>query len=500
MRIETLRLLLALLSVALMSALGLPCIANADRRPNILMIAVDDLNDWVGCLGGHPQAQTPHIDRLAKRGVLFANAHCQAPVCQPSRASLMTSRLPSSTGLYFLNPGIRQSPATKEALTLPERFAREGYTVMGGGKLFHNKLNGTVFPKIGDYADVQLARLGFGPQPKFKISQPHGHPLWDWGAYPERDDQMPDYHLAHWAADQLSRDFDQPFFLAVGFYRPHVPMHVPQKWFDRHSLSEIKLPATKRDDVDDLSEYARDLTSLRHVAPSHEWIEQSGEWRHAVQSYLASTTFVDHCVGLVVDSLERSPYRQNTIVLLFSDHGFHLGEKRRWAKRSLWEDATRVPLIVSGPGVTAGAVCDRPAGLIDVYPTLLNLCGLERDVSHEGHSLHPLLADTHREWKHAALTTFGPGNHSVRSTRWRYIRYVDGSEELYDHQSDPHEWTNVAGQDRFTDVVKDLARHLPDRERAILGSDSTGHLAYRTSNEKLAKPESPVPDDLDPGD
>ena len=183
-------------------------------RPNVLLIAIDDLNDWVGCLAGHPQAATPNIDRLAASGTLFTNAHCQAPVCQPSRASLLTSTYPSSSGLYFLNPGIDASPVTKQKKTLPERFAEEGYRVLGAGKIFH-VINGPVFSNLGKYG----GGFGyFGPQPEKKISQPHGHPLWDWGAYPDSNEQMPDTQIAHWAIKQLKTPDQDPFFLAVGFY------------------------------------------------------------------------------------------------------------------------------------------------------------------------------------------------------------------------------------------------------------------------------------------
>ncbi len=473
----------------LMLVLAQPVMADnlqTDRtRPNVLLIAVDDLNDWVGCLAGHPQAHTPNLDALAAAGVLFANAHCQAPVCMPSRASLMTSLLPSTSGLYFLNPGIAQSPAAAKVKTLPERFADEGYAVMGAGKLFHHQTNQRVFSRVGVYGEFTNIQIGFGPRPKNKISQPHGHPLWDWGAFPEHDRLMPDNHLAKWAADRLQENHGKPFFLAVGFYRPHVPMYVPQRWFDQHPRQSVKLPQIKSDDVNDLPMYARDLTSLHHVAPTHEWMEQSGQWPHAVQSYLASVTFVDDCVGTVINALENSGYRDNTIVVLFSDHGFHLGEKRRWAKRSLWEDATRVPLIISGPGIGPKSVSNRPVGLIDIYPTLLDLCGLEPDSGHEGNSLSTLLHDPNQDWDVPAITTFGPGNHAVRSTRWRYICYRDGSQELYDHQRDPHEWNNLASDPAVADVIAEHAKWLPKTEHAVLGKDSTGHRAFDAANAKL---------------
>ena len=268
-----------------------------------------------------------------------------------------------------------------------------------------------------------------------------------------------------------------PFFLAVGFYRPHVPMLVPPKWFSQHPQEHIRLPEIHPEDVDDLSPYARDLTSLRHVAPLHEWIVANKQWEHAVQSYLACCTFVDSCVGKVLDALEQSPYASNTIVVLFSDHGFHLGEKNRWAKRSLWEDGTRVPLIIAGPELPKDNICPQPAGLIDIYPTLLDLCHLKPDLSHEGLSLVPQIIDPSKE-RIPVRTTFGPGNHAIRSRDWRYIRYRDGSEELYNHKTDPHEWNNIVSEPRWKDILDDHRKYLPSNEREILGHDSTGHRAF----------------------
>ena len=456
--------------------------STAADRPNVVLISIDDLNDWVGCLDGHPQAKTPHIDGLASRGVLFRNTHCQAPVCQPSRASLMVSRFPSSTGLYFLNPGLPDSDVTKDVPTMPETFAAAGYKVMGVGKLFHNKDNQRVFNSVGEYGG---SLGGFGPRPQKKISQPHGHPLWDWGAFPDNIEDMPDYKIATWAKNKLQADHDKPFFLAVGFYRPHVPMFAPQEWFVMHPRQRIRLPLIDEHDTHDLTTYGKNLTTLEHVAPEHNWVKESGEWTHAVQAYLASTSFADHCLGIVLDALSKRADADNTIICLFSDHGFHLGEKERWAKRSLWEDGTRVPMIFAGPTIEP-AVCDRPTGLIDIFPTLLDLTGQPKDATHEGQTLTPLLEDPSRDWERPAITTFGKGNHAVRSNRWRYIRYVDGSEELYDHSKDPHEWTNLAHDRELQNVIAEHRRWLPQEERPILGANSTGHKAYAAAAKRLA--------------
>lgn len=466
-------LALSLLSLSLAAA----------TPPNVLLISIDDLNDWTGCLGGHPQAKTPNIDRLAKRGTLFSNAHCQSPVCNPSRASLMTGRYPHSSGVYFLAPDLKKAPVLKKVPTLPEVFAANGYETLAAGKLFHSG-NERFFQTYGGTFG------GFGPTPEEKISQPHGHPLWDWGAFPEKDADMPDEKVALWAVEQLSTPKEKPFFLAVGFWRPHVPMFAPQKWFDLHPLDEIQLPTVLADDVADLPQYGRDLTSLKHVAPTHEWLTGAGEWKHAVQAYLASVSFADYQLGRVLDALDASPHADHTIIVLFSDHGFHLGEKERWAKRSLWEDSTRVPLIVSAPGFPQNQICEQPAELLDIFPTLLELAELSPTTPQEGQSLTPLMRDVEADWEHPAVTSFGPGNFSIRSRTHRFLQYHDGSQELYDHRSDPHEWHNLLHEENTIEnqsLVAEFKKLLPREEHILLPGNSTGHDAYKAANERLSQ-------------
>ncbi|MHC4880181.1 MAG: sulfatase [Planctomycetota bacterium] len=453
------------------------------ERPNVLLVSIDDLNDWTGCLGGHPQAKTPNIDRLAERGTLFANSHCQSPVCNPSRASLLTGRHPHSSGVYFLSPDLKQAPALKDLDTLPERFAKHGYRTLAAGKIFHTR-DQRFFQEYGGNFG------GFGPRPKKKISQPHGHPLWDWGAYPERDEDMPDYRISSWAVEKLTslpEKTDEPFFMGVGFYRPHVPMYAPKKWFDLFPRKQIKLPLVKNDDRDDLSDYAIALTNEKHVSPEHSWVTSAGQWEHAVQAYLASTAFADYCLGRVLDALDASPHRDNTIVVLFADHGFHLGEKQRWAKRTIWEDGTRVPLIVAAPGYKRGQRTSKPTQLLDIFPTLLELTGLPADEDQEGHSLVPLMKNPQVEWPHVALSSFGKGNYAVRSEHFRYIKYLDGSEELYDHREDPNEWNNLASSKTLKEVVSTHRKHIPAQDADVLPGNSTGHQAYKSASRLVAQ-------------
>lgn len=428
--------------------------AESETRPNILIISIDDLNDWVGCLGGHVNAKTPNIDRLAERGTLFANTHCQAPICTPSRASLVLGKYPSTTGLYFLQPGLTEYKSLRPGDMLVQHFADAGYHTMGAGKFVHGANEGRWFDEHGGNMG------GFGPTPPEKINHKEGHKLWDWGAYPENESETPDAKVASWVIDRLNESRNQPFFLVAGFWRPHVPMYAPPKYIEMFPLDEIQLPQVLESDRDDLSAYAKELT-IGHPAPRHSWFLEHNQWKTAVQSYLASVAFVDAQVGRVLDALDSSSHADDTIVVLFSDHGWHLGEKQRWAKRSLWEDGVRVPLIISAPGMESGQRTDRPTGLIDIFPTLLDLAGLPANDDLEGLSLRPLLRSPDANWDRPILCTFTPNNHSLRSTEFHYIRYADGSEELYEMTSDPHEFQNLAGEPQYADRIAGFRERLP---------------------------------------
>lgn len=427
-------------------------------KPNVLFIAIDDLNDWVGFLDGHPQAKTPNMDRLAKRGVVFSNAHCQAPICNPSRVSLLTGTLPSTTGIYLLGPTDFRKACpllkdAKETPTLPEHFAANDYRTIGGGKIYHASTSRDTFQEYGP-------RGGNGAFPKQKLSYPASVKLWDWGRFPARDEDQGDYEVATWAVKELAEPREEPFFMAVGFFRPHVPLYASDEWWNFVGAeAEIQLPKVLISDNDDIVDFARQLT-WSGLAPRHDWMIEHDQWKPAVHAYLACVSFVDHQVGRVLDALDASPHAENTIVVLWSDHGWALGEKQRWAKRGLWESETRVPLIIAGPNVEGDRVCQQPVGLIDIYPTLADLCGLEKPSHLEGRSLMPQLKNVDTE-RPPVITTFFENNHAVRSARWRYIRYSTGDEELYDHDSDPHEWHNVASKSEYAAVIKELSQHLP---------------------------------------
>lgn len=426
--------------------------------PNVLFLAVDDLNTWLGCMEGHPQAKTPNIDRLAARSVVFHNAHCQAPICGPSRASLMSGYLPSTTGIYgqIRDPDLREaSPETGSTPFLPEWFGQNGYHTMGVGKLFHRHAPEGAFAESGGRVD------GFGPRPPERLKWDRRGTSTDWGAFPETDEEMPDFGTAEWAVERLQREHDKPFFLGAGFLRPHVPWHVPKKWFDMFPPDELEMPPYQPGDQDDVPEISRLLHALP-MMPTTDWAIETDQWKDIVQAYLACVAFVDAQVGKVLDALDASPYADNTYVVLWGDHGYHIGEKNRFGKHSVWEEATRTPLMIAGPGIAPG-MTRKPAGLIDLYPTLLDLCGLPANPANEGHSLRPVLDDpASADWPYVALTTYGRNNHGVRDERYRYIRYEDGSEELYDHEDDAHEWNNVAADPTYEETKERLAAHLPE--------------------------------------
>lgn len=433
-------------------------------RPNVLMICIDDLNDWLGCMNGHPNAKTPNIDALASRGVLFENAHCQAPLCGPSRASLMSGLRPSTTGIYGQindNDIRRDNPLTKNILFMPEYFRNHGYYTMGIGKIFHSHAPEGVFDESGGRVK------GFGPLPEKRIvwsgepnKEGYGRTSTDWGAFPESDTLMPDYQSAKWAIERLNRDYEKPFFMAVGFLRPHVPWYVPQKWFDLHPLEGIQTPPYLPEDLNDLPAIALEMDDMP-MMPGTQWAIESGEWPKIVQAYLACISFVDYYVGEIIHALENSKYAENTMIVLWSDHGYRLGEKGTFAKHCLWEEATNAPLIFSGKEITKAKKIKSPAEMLSIYPTLLDLCGLPANPQLEGKSLVPILKNKKDRVQTHALTTYGYNNHGLRTENERYIRYQDGSEEYYNHITDPDEWHNLAGKEETKNKIEKLREYLP---------------------------------------
>lgn len=442
--------------LASIGAATFPLTAATKNQPNVLFIAIDDLNDWIGCLGGHPDAKTPNLDRLAKRGINFTRAYCAAPVCNPSRASLMTGIRPSTHGVYENQQPMRESTVLKNAVTIPQHFMAHGYEAIGGGKIYHGAYPDP--PSWGEYYPSQTQNQPANPKPPKKpYNGIAGN--FDWGPLDNADSEMGDFKTVDWATKQLNAKRSKPLFLACGIYKPHLEWYVPKKYFDMFPPDKLTLPTIKDDDLDDVPKVGKWL-ALR--SGDHKKILEQGKYRQAVQAYLACIAFADAQVGRLIDALDNSPYAKNTIVVLWSDHGWHLGQKMHWRKFALWEEATRNVFMIVAPGVTKpGSVCERTVGLIDIYPTLIDLCGLAKRQGLEGVSLMPLLKDPKAKWDRPVLTTYLRGNHSVRDERFRYIRYNDGGEELYDHSNDPHEWTNLAGKQEFANIKSRLAKWLP---------------------------------------
>lgn len=435
----------------------------AQEKPNIVFIAIDDLNDYVSCMKSAVSIPTPNIDKLASQGMLFTNAHCQAPVCGPSRASIMTGLFPSTSGNYFMlkDYNIKKgSEAVSKATFLNDYFKEYGYKTMGVGKIYHGGDEANTFDEFGGCFDwagpYPPERLNYDPK---KLPNKVGNTLTDWGAYPDQDSLMSDYKVAGWAVNKLKQKYDQPFFLAVGFLRPHVPWYVPQKWFDMFPLDKVKTPPYKKDDMDDVPEMGKRVADVP-MMPTTEELIAWGKWKEVVQAYSACVAFVDAQIGKVLDALEQSEHAKNTIVVLWSDHGYHLGEKNRVAKHALWEQTTRTVLIFKDLK-NQGKTCSAPVGLIDIYPTLVELSGLPAKSDLDGHSLVGLINNPKMKWEHPARIFYGEKNISIRTDRFRLTQYEDNSQEFYDMKKDPNEWYNLASDKKYEKNIQELQKYIP---------------------------------------
>jgi arylsulfatase A-like enzyme len=363
---------------------------------------------------------------------------------------------PSTTGVYDNNVDWRAAIA--QDLTLVTHMKRNGYAAYGAGKIYHGGFN-----RKSEWDEYDKERAA--PCQKLNANDGVGGikftPL-DCG-----DDGVSDYSIASYGVKQLQRQHDKPFFLTIGFHKPHMPWNVPKKYFDLYPLDKIQLPPYREDDLGDIPtegvKMARGPGSNRSDNPSdHELMLKSGRWKEAVQAYLATITYLDGQLGRVLDALEKSAYKDNTIIVFWGDHGWSLGEKHHWRKFALWEEPTRAPLIWVAPGVTkAGGVSKRTVDFMSIYPTLSELCGLPIPKHVEGASIKSLLMNPNANWNRPALTTHGFNNHAVRSANWRYIRYNGGGEELYDETKDPYEWTNLAGNKKYEKLKAEMAKTFP---------------------------------------
>ena len=445
------------------------------KKPDVVFIIVDDLNDWIGVMGGHPQSQTPNLDALAARGVLFTNAHCNAPQCGPSRTSLLQGLYPRSTGRYFNVPsrmpffgdqpteGITSKNPPKDPTLFHQHFKQNGYRVVSGGKVTHGasvKLQENVDAYLNRPRDVQ-GKFTDDKANLWGEGGPHNHP----------EEETGDYKVAQWAIDQWQKVGNKPLLMTVGFYRPHRPFNAPKAYFEKFPLESIQLPAVLEDDLDDLPPYGKALArsnahkDLFKPRTVHEQILHLGgekEWQYMVQSYLACINYVDTQIGHFLEALKENPRDRETVIVLTSDHGWNLGEKTHWCKAAIWRDTTRVPFMVVLPGVTeAGSRNNQPISHVDIYPSLCDFSGIPKPGHLEGRSILPLLKDSNAT-RNVAFLSYGPENTAAQSERYRYIRYEDGSEELYDHQRDPHEWTNLSGNPKYAGIKKKLHDQVLD--------------------------------------
>tara|TARA_Y100001934_G_scaffold279901_1_gene385042 strand:+ start:10649 stop:12400 length:1752 start_codon:yes stop_codon:yes gene_type:complete len=489
-------------SVVLLALLCGLTISHAAHKPNVLFIAIDDLNDWIGCMGGHPQSITPNMDRLAKSGVLFTNAHCPAPACNPSRTAIMAGISPHRSGLY--ENGQKMREVLPKAELLPKYFSRHGYWSAGSGKLLH------YFIDAQSWDEYHPAKETENPFPrtlypdKRPVNLPRGGP-WqyvetDWAALDATNEEFGgDWLVSKYIGEQLARKHDKPFFLACGIYRPHEPWFVPKKYFEPFPLESIRIPpGYKEDDLDDLPLQGKRRGPNRYFAH----IRKHKQWKQGVQGYLASIHFADAMLGRVLDALEKGPNKDRTIVVLWSDHGWHLGEKQHWQKYTAWRVCTRVPLMIRVPkgtpglkeGTKAGVVSDQPVNLLSLFPTLTELAGLPDKKSNDGPSLIPLLKDSETSWDHVSITHLSqPKSYGLSVKDWRYVHYANGEEELYDTVNDPYEWNNLVALPKYAGKLKELRAKAPKdfapKKEASIASWNA--LRWRSVTKTSAPPSKP---------
>ena len=459
--------LLLLLPLALLLA-GLSS-AEPASRPNILMIIVDDMNHY-GFHGSYPGIRMPALDQLKQQSITFKNAFCAAPVCGPSRAAVFSGLYPHTTGAYLNGADPWRTAPLDQTESLVELFQRSGYLTYGNGKIFHAAL---AEGRLEAMFTNQPFGGGFGPfLPEGDEFPIPGDRFWISHPWTGPDEDFPDVRNLQSTVEFLKEDHDKPFFAVLGLWRPHTPFTAPKRFFDIYDKEEKPLPPGYReDDLSDLSDKALKLTRIWGKRWDLTGASNPDHWRHMLWGYAAATSFADWTVGEAVKALDASSYADNTILILWSDNGYHMGEKNHYEKATLWELSARTPMLVRLPGHrNGGAVCTRPVSSIDLFPTLVELCRLEAPARHpEGTSLAPLLKNPFRQWKPPVLTSYGEGLISVRDERFRYIRYPDGSEELYDHEVDPHEWNNLAPLEDYNKVKRRLSAHLPGSYAPSLG-------------------------------
>jgi arylsulfatase A-like enzyme len=458
-------------------------VASAAQRPNVLFMMADDLNNSLGCYG-HPLVKTPNLDKLAARGVRFEKAACQFPLCGPSRNSMLTGLYPNSSGILTNGQLFRQTIPSQ--VSLPQAFRLSGYFAARIGKLYHYNVPKSIGTNGHD--DPGSWELELNPAGADRLlDEPNIFSLLpgnfggtlSWYASPNPDEKQTDGMMAHdaaWVLEKCAREKDRPFFLALGFFRPHTPYVAPKVWFEGYPVASMPVVSGVAEDQKDLPKHA-----LGSYKKEQDNLTDDLR-RQAVQAYFASISFMDAQAGVVLDALEKKGLAENTIVVFTSDHGYHLGEHGLWQKQSLFEESARVPLLIAGPGISQGAVSQAPVGLIDLYPTLADLCGVKAPENLQGQSLAPILKDTKQMGRGWVLSQVVRGGgfkragaspaagdegrrifgYSLRTPRWRYTEWDEGREgrELYDHEADPQELTNLADKPEHGVTRTELSSQL----------------------------------------
>lgn len=449
--------------LSLLSAIVVSRADAAERKLNVLFIAVDDMNNDLGCYG-QAQVQSPNIDRLAKMGVRFDRAYCQFPLCSPSRSSLMTGLRPGTTRVFNLQYHFRKG--LPDVVTLPQLFKNNDYFATRVGKIYH----------YGNPGDIGTSGLDDAPswnqvvnpagrdktalEPEITNYSPKrglGSAMCFLADQKGKDEEHTDGKVALEGIKLIEQHKDKPFFIAVGFYKPHTPYVAPKKYFDLYPLEKIHMPKEPEDSLKEVPKPA-----LSSTTPWPYFGVTNNQARECKQAYYAAISFVDAQIGKLLDAMDRNKLWDNTVVVFWSDHGYHLGEHGLWMKQSLFEESARVPMIVVAPGAKGnGKACARTVEFVDLYPTLADLAGLTPPKNLEGASLKPLLDDPARAWDRPAFTQVQRGNfpgYSVRNERWRYIEWDDGKQgaQLYDHDADPHEFVNLVNDPKHAKVVEEM--------------------------------------------
>ena len=507
---EKIRLFLVALSLAGPVCLTGQAAERPSGRPNVLFIVIDDHAANMTSVRNESPVRTPNLERFAARGAWFTRAYCEVPSCAPSRAAFLTGVHAHKSGVYYNSQGFRRTKAPiAQAITLQRHFLDHGYLTAGYGKITHTGyqddnladyspgyFKGHAVKKYVRYNDNDLVKHIL-PE-TLRVPDPNYLPT-RFGALPDdwdRDDpekQQQDTEQANRAIAFLRDAHERPFFLSLGFWRPHSERIVPKRYYDLYPLDSIQIPPSYRaDDLEDVPAPGRRQATHQGT---HAAVINAGLWREYLRSYYAATSYIDEQIGRVLDALDASPHARNTIVILASDNGYNGGEKNMWAKYALWDQTCRVVFGISGPGVVR-QFSSTPVSLIDIYPTLLALCGLPAPASHslDGIDLTPVLNAGRRDRGKPVLSTFGLGNHSITDGRHRYIRYRNGDEELYDLENDRYEWTNLARDPKLRATKAALARWLPTTDAPEIeparpwdGSELNEEVFKRLSSPPAAK-------------